>query len=45
MGINVCLALFVGVILPLRGVEDYTEIYGERLHYIGAVSGFISFLR
>ena len=45
MGVNVCLGIFVGVILPLRGITDYVAVYGERLHYIGAVSGFLSFLR
>ena len=45
MGINVCLGIFVGIILPLRGITDYVEVYGERIHYVGAVSGFMSFLR
>lgn len=45
MGINVCLGIFVTIVLPLRGIEDYTQVYGERLHYVGAVSGFMSFVR
>lgn len=45
MGINVSLGVYVTIVLPLRGIEDYTEVYGERLHYIGAVSGFLSFVR
>ena len=44
LGINMFMCFFVAVILPLRGL-DAEEVYGKKLYQIGALSGFVGFVR
>jgi len=45
LGINVVLLTFVAIILPLRGIQNQEEVYGNRLNMIGATAGFVGFVR
>lgn len=42
-GINVIIGVYVGFILPLRGIQDYEHHLGKRVTYVATVSGVISF--
>ena len=44
LGINVFMCFYVAVILPIRGIEP-EELYGKKLYQIGALSGFVGFVR
>lgn len=43
VGINVVIGLYVGFILPIRGIEDYEVHLGKRVTYVATVSGVIAF--
>lgn len=41
--INTILAIYVGFILPLKGIMDYEVYLGKRVTYIATICGVISF--
>ncbi len=43
--VNSVIGIYVAVILPLRGIEDYEEYLGKRVTYFATACGMLSFLR
>jgi len=45
VGLNVCLAIYVSIVLPyILGIKESFETYAPKVTYIGAFSGFVGFL-
>lgn len=42
-GINTMIAIYVGFILPLRGIDDYEKYLGKRVTYVATVCGVVGF--
>ena len=45
-GMNTMIGAYIGIVLPLRGIEmDYEDYLGKRVTYVATACGVLSFLR